>query len=478
MITSIELGDFLSHSNTKLDFEKGVTVFVGHNGAGKSSIIDAFTFALFGQHTRKSNKGLIKRGATQGFSKVNFTINGKKYEAVRKIDTKGGLAAKLSEKLKDETIEIAAGERKQFGESMTSEIEKIIGLDFEKLKIASIVQQGELNSIINAKPKEFKELLNAVIGIDKLDVAANSMKEVSKEFREKIRNDVGYDDTHIDILSRDFEKNQKELEEAKPKKDYLISKQEKLQTEFLRLREKLEEETSKNEKIEQLELRKKELQSYAREAILEIQREIAKNERKIKDCEGCFQEAELRNDLESKIQKVDLAIEGAQKKTQELSNQLASLKEKQILASKLQLQDNKCPVCDSEVEKLNPLFQDEHLKEELVLIQKQIDSTKKEHDMYLKKKIEFAEKLQKAREAEATLKAYSINNAEELKQIEEEVKTQKTNIQKIPLSSNTNLLEFSRIDSHSKTIFENILKLERETKGFNPKEYTNLKNSI
>ncbi len=57
MITSIELGDFLSHSETKLDFENGVTVFVGHNGAGKSSIIDALTFALFGQHTRKSGVG-------------------------------------------------------------------------------------------------------------------------------------------------------------------------------------------------------------------------------------------------------------------------------------------------------------------------------------------------------------------------------------------------------------------------------------
>ncbi|MFQ6025659.1 MAG: AAA family ATPase, partial [Nitrosopumilaceae archaeon] len=59
MITSVELGNFLSHSNTKLDFDEGVTVFVGPNGAGKSSIIDAITFALFGRHTRKSNKGLI-----------------------------------------------------------------------------------------------------------------------------------------------------------------------------------------------------------------------------------------------------------------------------------------------------------------------------------------------------------------------------------------------------------------------------------
>ncbi|MEK0350927.1 MAG: SMC family ATPase, partial [Nitrosopumilus sp.] len=176
MITSIELGDFLAHSDTKLELENGVTVFVGENGAGKSSMIDAITFALFGQHTRKSNKSLIKRGSNQGFAKIGFSINGKQYEAVRKIDSKGNLSAKFSEIIGDDRIELAAGERKQFGESMTREIEKTIGLDFEKLKIASIVQQGELNAIINAKPKEFKELINAIIGIDKLDVASESMK--------------------------------------------------------------------------------------------------------------------------------------------------------------------------------------------------------------------------------------------------------------------------------------------------------------
>ena len=62
MLTEIELGNFLSHHNTKLPFDKGVTVFVGQNGAGKSSVIDGITFALFGQHTRNSNKGLIRRG--------------------------------------------------------------------------------------------------------------------------------------------------------------------------------------------------------------------------------------------------------------------------------------------------------------------------------------------------------------------------------------------------------------------------------
>ena len=475
MITSIELGDFLAHSETKLEFEKGVTIFVGENGAGKSSIIDGITFSLFGQHTRKSNKGLIKRGSNQGYSKIEFSINGKQYETVRKIDSKGGLVATFSEITKEGRVEIAAGERKQFGESMTEQVEKTIGMDFEKLKIASIVQQGELNSIINAKPKEFKELLNAIIGIDKLDVASESMKKVTKEFREKIKTDLGYDDTHIEILERDLERSQQEIKEAEPEKNQLELKQKQIHEELKKLQKELEIETPKIDKIKQLELRKDELLRYVKETMKEIQQKISENERKIRDCEGCFDEIKLKVDFESKIQKVEEAVEDTLRKIQEMTSQIASLKEKQILASKLQLKDNKCPVCDSIVEKLNPFFQEEHIKEEIIKLQENIKLKEKERDMYTQKKKEFLEKVQKTRDAEATLRAHSINTKEELMEIQKETQIQKV---KLPMINNNDLKEISQIDDHSKVIFENILKLEVDTKGFSEKEFLNLKNTI
>ena len=475
MITSIELGDFLAHSETKLEFEKGVTIFVGENGAGKSSIIDGITFSLFGQHTRKSNKGLIKRGSNQGYSKIEFSINGKQYETVRKIDSKGGLVATFSEITKEGRVEIAAGERKQFGESMTEQVEKTIGMDFEKLKIASIVQQGELNSIINAKPKEFKELLNAIIGIDKLDVASESMKKVTKEFREKIKTDLGYDDTHIEILERDLERSQQEIKEAEPEKNQLELKQKQIHEELKKLQKELEIETPKIDKIKQLELRKDELLRYVKETMKEIQQKISENERKIRDCEGCFDEIKLKVDFESKIQKVEEAVDDTLRKIQEMKSQIASLKEKQILASKLQLKDNKCPVCNSIVEKLNPFFQEEHIKEEIIKLQENIKLKEKERDMYTQKKKEFLEKVQKTRDAEATLRAHSINTKEELMEIQKETQIQKV---KLPMTDNSDLKEMSQIDDHSKGIFENILKLEVDTKGFSEKEFLNLKNTI
>jgi len=479
MINSIELGNFLSHSDTKLEFYDGVTVFVGNNGAGKSSIIDAITFALFGKHSRKTNKSLIKRGTTQGFAKINFTINGKELQAERKIDVKGGLAAQFSEKSNGEWLQIAAGERKQFGESMTHEVEKKIGLEFEKLKIASIVQQGELNSIIKAKPKEFKELLNAIIGIDKLDVASDAMKLVNKNFREKIRQDIGYDDTHIEILNLDLEKYHNELEKSKPLKGKLSSKREKSEKELLVLREKLERETPKLDKLKQLELRKKELREYAKEAILEIKNEIEEKERKILDCKGCFEYVGLAKDLQIKLEKEEFTIKDSLKRLQKLTNLKASLVEKQSLASKLKLKDNKCPVCDSKVSKLNPLFQEEHLKQELEKNEDVITTLQKDIKLFEKNRFEFSEKLQKAKESQATLRAHSIKDQADLKKIQKDIEDKKVNVKKVPLIISTgNLVEVAHLDSHSKMLFENISQLELETKGFAEVNFVNLKESI
>lgn len=479
MISSVELGNFLSHSDTTISFDNGVTVFVGDNGAGKSSIIDAITFALFGKHTRKSNKGLIKRGETQGYTRVIFDVGEKRYQAERKIDVKGGLCAQFSEYADGKWIQVAAGERKQFGESMTSEVEKRIGLSFEKLQIASIVQQGELNSIIKAKPKEFKEMLNAIVGIDKLDIASEYMKILIKNFREKIKNDLGYDDTHVEILTKDLEKYQNEVKDSDPLKKKLLEKKELNEEQLLELRAKFENEAPKIEKLARLESQKNELSTYALEAIKEIQSEINEKERKIHECESCFDYVGLKQNIELEIKKMETEIDRIQKNMQELVIQNASLKEKLSLASKLQLKDKKCPVCDSSVEKLNPLFQENHLKMEIKNIEKKLKDIDKKQKLYNKSKNENIEKLQNAKESEAILRAHSIKDREQLKKIEKEIQLQKENTKRIPLEiTPVNLIQVAQLDSHTKILFEAITKLEEETKGFDENEFNNIKKLI
>jgi DNA repair exonuclease SbcCD ATPase subunit len=87
---SIRWKNFLSTGNsfTEIKFNKSPnTLIVGHNGAGKSTILDALTFSLFGKPFRKVNKGQLLNSINnaEGLVEIKFTIGKKKYKVIRGI---------------------------------------------------------------------------------------------------------------------------------------------------------------------------------------------------------------------------------------------------------------------------------------------------------------------------------------------------------------------------------------------------------
>ena len=472
MIHSIELIDFLAHHDTKLDFSNDATVFVGQNGAGKSSIIDAITFSLFGAHTRKNNKSLIRRGANKSLVKVDFSANGKNYRTVRQIDAKGTLTAQFLEKNGEDFIPIAEGERKQFGESMTEEVEKVLGINFEKLKIASIVQQGELNSIIKAKPKEFKELLNTIIGIDRLDVAVESMKEVLKEFRKDIQTKHGFDDTQIELLENRMNEFQNEIINSKPMMKKLEEEKQVRETKIIQIEQEVEKDSVKEIQLRELEDQKEELVSYAKETIKKIQREVMEEERKVNECKGCFSIVSKRGEIESRLFKLEEELQTISKKLVESEKKKIRFEEQGEFANRLELKDGKCPVCDSKVDHLNPLFQKEHLEEEIKTLDRKISQTK-EKQVELEDSIEkINDELREAENADIKLKTHNISTETELEQIAATIKEKVKKIKDIPITINSGqLLEASSIDAHAKMKYEKILQIEKTTSGFNQEEF-------
>jgi len=472
MIRSIELVDFLAHSNTKLEFDHDSTVFVGDNGAGKSSIIDAITFSLFGQHTRKNNKGLIRRGSNQCFTRIEFSANGKNYQAVRKIDSKGALTAQFAEDVDGKLIPIAEGERKQFGESMTMHVEKTLGMDFEKLKVASIVQQGELNSIIKAKGKEFKELLNTIIGIDKLDAALTSMRTVQREFRTSIREKFGYDDTQLQLLENKITDYENESENAQPRLKHLAAEKKEQELLISKLEKQIQNDSSKESQLKDLESRKKELQEYAMDVIKSIKKEVAEKEEIVNECKPCFAISKNRNEIESEINKIQKKLSTIESELNNLEKKQVILEEQEKLAEKLVLKDGKCPVCDSTVDHLKPLFQKKHIEDEIKEIEKEIEKLENKKDELEQNIGSLSNDLEESKKAETILSTYKIKNESELDGIAAEIKAKVKQMQKIPITINSGqLVEAASLDSHAKTIYENIVSLEKSTSGFDQQEF-------
>jgi len=470
MIRSIELVDFLAHSNTKLEFDNDATVFVGDNGAGKSSIIDAITFSLFGEHTRKNNKGLIRRGANQGFAKIEFSANGKNYQAIRKIDSKGTLTAQFAEDVDGKLIPIAEGERKQFGESMTKHVEETLGMDFEKLKIASIVQQGELNSIIKAKPKEFKELLNTIIGIDKLDTALASMRTVHREFRSTIQKKFGYDD--IQVVENKITEYQNESKNAHPRLEQLDVEKKEQELLISKLEKQIQSDSTKESQLKDLESRKKEWQEYAKDVIKSIQNEVTEKEEIVNECKPCFALSKNKNEIESEINKNQKELSVVESELSSLEKKQVRLEEHEELAEKLVLKDGKCPVCDSTVDHLKPLFQKKHIEDEIKEIEKEIEKLENKKDELEQNIGSLSNDLEESKKAETILSTYKIKNESELDGIAAEIKAKVKQMQNIPITINSGqLVEAASLDSHAKTIYENIVSLEKSTSGFDQQEF-------
>ena len=60
IFTKLELENFKSHKNTSIDFNSGISLIIGENGAGKSTIFEAISFALYKKYTGDKIDDLVR----------------------------------------------------------------------------------------------------------------------------------------------------------------------------------------------------------------------------------------------------------------------------------------------------------------------------------------------------------------------------------------------------------------------------------
>lgn len=482
MIKEIKLHNFISHRDTSLLLEKGITIFVGHNGSGKSSIIDAITFALFGEHTRKSNKNLILRGASSSYVRLIFYVNSREYSAYRQLGSLGqSISAKLDLLSYSNNIinkPIVAGERKQFGESMSAEVAKTLGIDYKKLKVATIIQQGELNRIIEFHPKDFKELLNGMIGIDRLDLAYQTMHETIDGFRERLRtHNNGFDDKQIESIRNTIQLNISELFDAES-----ILKQ--LESERNRTKENLHSLEKEIERIEPLILKARELKTmekslieYLNEKKDCLSEDIIKLDRIVKEAQNSIQIVSEKEEIKINLQMVRSEVEDAEIRIINNEGEFGRLKGLLEFARKIEIKDGKCPVCNSTVQTVNKILDTGHIKNEMKkkteerskLLTERLNSKKEESFL--------EEKEKRIAAAEKFLALNNIYNLQDIIKLEKELFQKKNDLSKLPKTI-VGVDEDARIfmiDHFSKSLVENIIKLKYQVKDLRIQDYLDAK---
>jgi exonuclease SbcC len=483
MIKAIELVNFISHRRTLLAFNRGVTIFVGHNGSGKSSIIDAITFALYGQHTRKTNKNLVRRGSEVSWLNLRFSVGSKEYNAYRRLGSNGqSQLAKFDQVLDSGNIvekNVVSGERKQFGDSMSGEIAKTLGIDYKKLRVAAVVQQGELSSIIDSKPKEFKELLNSLIGIDRLDSAYQTMYEVVDRFRERLRDkNGGFDDKQIASIESAIQSRNKDLQDAE-------RQLKKLEAQRDMLKEQIFHTDNDIQRMEPLILQSRELHSTEDALVKYVTSKRISMAQDVERLEGLVSETHESRKAISEKEEVEINLQMIKSEIEEIENRIV-LNEREngrlngVLecAKRIEIRDDgTCPLCGSPVQvEIQNIFDRKIIETE---IRRKIEARKKllSEKVGLKTEEKFMEeKVKRIESAEMFLASSCVEGSKSILDLESELERGKSDLLRIPeILTKINDPRQLVLDDFSKSLVDNIINLRSQTKGLKMQDYTNSK---
>jgi ATPase involved in DNA repair len=193
-----------SASPVVIDFESekfrsvGLFGITGPTGAGKTTILDAITVALYHNVPRfnqsQAATGLVdvvSRGADDAFARVTFETNGTLYEAFWGIRLKRKGGARLTNPietvhLKNLTDESIIAEKKSEKER---KVEEITQLNYKQFLRSVMLAQGEFAAFLSANKNEKGALLEQITG-----------QEIYKRIGEAVRSRINAEGSTLDAI--------------------------------------------------------------------------------------------------------------------------------------------------------------------------------------------------------------------------------------------------------------------------------------
>lgn len=173
MIKQLEMVNVRRHAHTVIDFsgDGQLISLSGSNGAGKSTVLEAILYALYGEtrHGRSGIAGMVRRGAEHEGMEVSlsFSLDNVDYEVTRRYE-KGKSTASLKAS-GTEVMRTVAG--------VSAEITRILGMDVAGFKLATIAKQKELDGLADLTPAKRRAAVSRLLRLDAISAAAKQARE-------------------------------------------------------------------------------------------------------------------------------------------------------------------------------------------------------------------------------------------------------------------------------------------------------------
>ena len=171
MIYKLELENYRCYSHFTKDFTDGLNIISGANGTGKTSIVEAIGFALFGNKiTRGKASSWVRHGHKHG--KVILHID-------NYIITRGD----NEQLVEDEEGNVLARQHSGVDEWM----EKTYGLNYDLYCTANYIAQKDIESFSGLQPAERLKRVEKLLRIDVIDNILKSIKTALTTTRRELK---------------------------------------------------------------------------------------------------------------------------------------------------------------------------------------------------------------------------------------------------------------------------------------------------
>ena len=223
-----------SYSKLDISFDSGVTVVSGVNGSGKSSLLESCFTGLFGSKTLSKDfvlSDMIRKGAKKASILLEFEQNGRNYsiEQAYRNDPESGRASNARSVLTVDGQVLVD----QAGQTYDA-IRSLLNMDEQAYRNCVYIRQGEIDVLINAKPKDKQRMIDDLLQIGRLE-----------EYRERAgsaRVGVGRHQRDVDTKIKDLKERIETAEAGEPVKTL-----EELRTQSIQIGSALEEITKKRD---------------------------------------------------------------------------------------------------------------------------------------------------------------------------------------------------------------------------------------
>jgi len=241
-IEIVQLENIRSHVKSTVPFAKGFNCLVGGLGCGKSSILYAIDFALFGEPLGRSYEYLLRENAESGNVTVQFVQNGKNYKISRGLKRRGKGISQDSDALKLFEAENLIASVKS--EAVEEQLKAITGLDKELFREIVWVRQEKLKELLDATPRERQKRLDELFGLSDYETAWSNLVGYQREYEgerkayEKDPDIVGMEKLNVEynrtveefsLIEIQLQETTKKLNEAKKALEEADSRLKKLE---------------------------------------------------------------------------------------------------------------------------------------------------------------------------------------------------------------------------------------------------------